>query len=86
MPRYVIRVSEDWFVDGSIGGCGAERINHSCDPNLRMREVAHRAVFVSRRWIREGEELTWDYRFRRTAPRRPCHCGSAHCRGSMNLK
>lgn len=86
MPRYVVRMSKNWFVDGSIGGSGAERVNHSCDPNLQMRLTSDHAVLISRRWIKSGEELTWDYRFPRKAPLRRCNCGSSKCRRSINLR
>lgn len=81
---YAIELDRTRTIDGSVGGSGAEIINHSCSPNMRYR-LAHNHVFVqSIRPIEPGEELTADYRFRREGPKVPCRCGSANCRGTMN--
>src|SRR5205823_2313433 len=31
---YLFTLDNYWTLDGSVGGSGAEYINHSCDPNL----------------------------------------------------
>jgi uncharacterized protein len=85
MPRYIFRLSDRWYVDGQQGGCGSERINHSCDPNLVTRKINGRIFFYSRRRIPRGHELTVDYRYRSEAKRKACFCGSPKCRGTMNL-
>jgi hypothetical protein len=57
-------------------------LNHSCDPNA-MRKGTH--VFA---WhdIRQGEEITIDYRLNAfTSERCACCCGSANCDGSFLL-
>ena len=54
--------------------------NHSCDPNLWMRD----AVTIStRRQIVPGDELTIDYSLFTANPSwsMPCRCGSPLCRG-----
>ena len=33
--NYMFTVNSYWALDGSVGGSGAEFINHSCDPNIR---------------------------------------------------
>jgi SET domain-containing protein len=43
-------------------------------------------MFLSLRRIRAGEELTLDYQFHDKAEEIPCRCGSAKCRGTINLK
>lgn len=81
---YAIELDRVRTIDGSVGGSGAEVINHSCSPNMRYR-LAHNHVFVqSIRSIESGEELTADYRFRREAPKVACRCGSLDCRGTIN--
>jgi SET domain-containing protein len=40
---------------------------------------------MSRRAVRPGDELTVDYRFAKTMEKVPCRCGSARCRGTINL-
>jgi SET domain-containing protein len=80
----LFRLSRYWTLDGAVGGSGAERINHCCDPNLKTRRIRGHILLVSRRRICRGEELTIDYRFPAKGERRVCRCGSAKCRGTMN--
>ncbi|RXH54305.1 Proteins containing SET domain [Granulicella sibirica] len=79
---------KDWSVtiDGSVGGSGAEYINHSCDPNIRAWVFKGHLLYMARRAIREGDELTIDYKFPKASMAVPCFCGSAQCRGEINLK
>ena len=72
-------------IDGTIGGSGAEFINHSCDPNLVTRIGGGRIFFVSCRRISAGEELTLDYNIT-FATDLPCSCGAEKCRGIINQK
>jgi len=54
--------------------------NHSCDPNLWMRD----AITIStRRQVATGEELTIDYALftANSGWSMPCRCGSRLCRG-----
>jgi SET domain-containing protein len=77
---YTVRLNRRWKIDGSVGGSGAELINHSCDPNLTMRKIRGRIFLYSFRKIRAGEELTLDYGFHCSCP---CRCGSSKCRGTI---
>jgi uncharacterized protein len=77
---YTVRLNRRWKIDGSVGGSGAELINHSCDPNLTMRKMRGQIFLYSFKKIRAGEELTVDYGFRCSVP---CRCGSSKCRGTM---
>jgi SET domain-containing protein len=81
---YLFTLDDYWTLDGSVGGSGAEYINHSCDPNLASCILRGHILYVSRRPIRRGEELTVDYRFSKKIDRVPCHCGSPKCRGQIN--
>jgi uncharacterized protein len=81
---YALKLNDFWRIDGSVGGSGAEIINHSCDPNLQWRKRAGRVQCQSLRRIRAGEELTVDYSFSIKAPKVPCLCGSPKCRGTIN--
>jgi len=83
---YLQRLNSRTAIDGARGGSGAERINHSCEPNLFCRKSRGRVFYLSRRRIRPGEELTVDYRFRRDGPQVLCHCGARTCRGTINLR
>ena len=77
---YTVGLNQRLKLDGSVGGSGAEFINHSCDPNLTMRRLRGQIFLYSFRKIRAGEELTVDYGFRCSCP---CRCGSKKCRGTM---
>jgi uncharacterized protein len=83
---YLFTLDDYWTLDGAVGGSGAELINHSCDPNLYAWNFKGHILYMSRRRIRRGEELTVDYRFSKKIERVPCCCGSAKCRGAINLE
>lgn len=85
-PLYMLRLSSRVVLDGAFHGSGAERINHSCDPNLKPLKTRGRMWFVSRRRIEAGEELTLDYQVSPHAPAIRCRCGARHCRGTINVK
>ena len=84
-PRdgYLAAVSSRYVVDPSVGGSGAEFINHSCDANLTWRRIGGRLFYFSRRRIRVGEELTGDYGYPIELKRVRCRCGSPKCRGTL---
>jgi len=85
-PRtYLFTLDDYWTIDGAVDGSGAELINHSCDPNLYSCVFKGHILYLSRRAIRPGEELTVDYRFSSKVDKVPCRCGSPHCRGTINL-
>lgn len=82
---YLFTLDNYWTIDGSVGGSGAEYINHSCDPNLVARILRGHILYMSRRDIKTGEELTVDYQFDKKVEQVVCHCGAANCRGTINL-
>jgi uncharacterized protein len=84
--KYLFQLDNYWTIDGSVGGSGAEFINHSCEPNLQSRIVSGRILYFSLRPIQQGEELTVDYNFDARDEAILCRCRSAHCRGTINLK
>ena len=83
---YLFTLDDYWTLDGSVGGSGAEIINHSCEPNLRSWNFRGHILYMSKRAIRKGEELTVDYRFDPDIERVPCKCKAPACRGTINLK
>ena len=83
---YMFGLNRLWRIDGAVGGSGAERVNHSCEPNLFVRKMRGHILFFSRRRIRRGEELTFDYRLSPKTYRIACHCGSKNCRGQLNME
>lgn len=84
--NYLFCLNSRWLLDGAVGGSGAEYVNHSCDPNVIALATRTRILFFSRKRIKEGEELTLDYRICEGTYSFPCHCGSRRCRGTMELK
>lgn len=84
--NYLFTLNSYWTVDGAVGGSGAEFINHSCDPNLYAKIVKGHILYMSKRAIAPGEELTVDYHFDKDVERVPCTCGSPKCRGTINVK
>lgn len=83
---YLFTLDNYWTLDGASGGSGAEYINHSCDPNLYTWIYRGHILYMSARPIKKGEELTVDYHFSKDIEEVPCFCGSAKCRGTINLK
>jgi SET domain-containing protein len=83
---YLFTLDDYWTIDGAVGGSGAEIINHSCDPNLHTLIFKGHILYMSKRAIKAGEELTVDYRFSEKIEKVRCKCGSANCRGTINLK
>lgn len=57
-------------------------INHSCEPNARVRDYVH---VVAARPIGAGEELTIDYALTEEDPHwsMPCRCGAPTCRKTV---
>lgn len=83
--NYIFTLNSYWCIDGSVGGSGAEYINHSCDPNCYAWIFKGHILYMSARLIQPGEELTIDYHFDKDVERVECSCGSAKCRGTINL-
>jgi uncharacterized protein len=80
---YLFELNRYWTLDGSVGGSGAEIINHSCEPNLVARVMKGHILYMSLRAIRRGEELTVSYNFAKDTELGPCSCGAKKCRGTM---
>lgn len=83
---YLFTVNSYWTKDGSVGGSGAEYVNHSCEPNVRAWIVKDHILYMSMRAIKKGEELTIDYNFDKHVERVKCGCGAKTCRGTINRK
>ena len=82
---YLFTLDPYWAIDGSVGGSGAQYINHSCEPNLIARILKGHILYMSLRDIKAGEELTVDYHFDKKVEKVLCRCGAAKCRGTINL-
>ncbi len=74
-----------WYIDGAVGGSGAEFMNHCCDPNVESRVVGRQVFYYAIKPIKKGQELTIDYHFGKKQEEVKCGCGSPKCRGTINL-
>ena len=83
--NYIFTLDSYWAIDGSVGGSGAEYINHCCEPNTFASIRKGHILYMSARTIQPGEELTIDYHFAKDVERVPCSCGAPKCRGTINL-
>src|ERR1700722_1995757 len=82
---YLFTLDKYWTLDGAAGGSGAQYINHCCNPNVAAVIRNGHILCISRRAIPKGQELTLDYNFAKDMEPVPCKCGSAWCRGTINL-
>jgi uncharacterized protein len=82
-----IQIAEDLFIgpvrQDQRDGCMIYT-NHSCEPNIAIQG---QIVFVAKRDIRPGEELTHDWATTDDDDSvMQCRCGSASCRGTVSGK
>lgn len=56
----------------------------NCYAKIIPVESQKKIVIYSRRDIRLGEEITYDYKFPLEEQKIPCRCGTPVCRGSLN--
>ena len=59
--KYLFEISETLTIDGNIPSNKARFINHSCAPNCEIEIYKSRVYVFSKRAIRAGEELSYDY-------------------------
>jgi len=59
--KYLMKINEDYFIDGSPRSNAARYINHSCQPNAKPYRTGVRVWIWSSRAIEAGEEITYDY-------------------------
>ncbi len=86
----LFEVNDKTVIDATRRGNSARWINHSCSPNCEIEDENERIFIQTRRDIRPGEELTYDYNLQIGEPHTPaakrahaCFCGARGCRGTM---
>lgn len=88
---YLLRLNARTSIDGAVGGGPARFVNHGCMPSCELLVHRARVFVITRRRLRAGDELTFDYHLvvagdvdletaRKAAP---CRCGAKRCRGTM---
>jgi len=89
----MLMAMDDVVIDATRWGSSARWINHSCAPNCDAVEDEGRVYIETRRAIRAGEEIAYDYGLiveeRHTAKLKrehACFCGARRCRGTMLAK
>jgi SET domain-containing protein len=88
---FLFELDDGRVIDAGVRGNAARWINHSCDPNCEPSEDAEGRIFIkAKRTIRDGEELSYNYRLniegrltKRERAGYACRCGSAKCRGTL---
>ena len=77
--KYLFEIARGKTIDGNIRENVARYINHSCRGNCEAVGPRGRVFIFSRKRIRAGEELTYDYGteyFERHIEPRGCRCGA----------
>ncbi len=59
--KYFFEVAKGKTIDGNIPSNLARYINHSCRPNCEAEGPSGKVFIFSRKRIKAGEELTYDY-------------------------
>lgn len=79
---YLFTLNRKYDIDGNVPYNKARLINHSCDPNCEVQIIQGRIWILSRRLIKAGEELTYDYGFNMDYWQdHVCRCGTKKCLG-----
>ncbi|KAH7414732.1 hypothetical protein KP509_14G008000 [Ceratopteris richardii] len=84
---YMCEIGKDFIIDATFKGNASRFVNHSCDPNCILQkwrvDGEIRIGIFAIRDIKDGEPLTYDYRFVQFGPSVKCQCGSRLCRGNL---
>jgi SET domain-containing protein len=78
----IFALNEEEHLDGNVDWNAARFINHSCEANCEAVMQEGRVWIVTRRDIKAGDEITFNYGFDLEDYKKyPCRCGSAGCVG-----
>ncbi|RUS84583.1 hypothetical protein EGW08_007678, partial [Elysia chlorotica] len=87
--HYFMALNADEVIDATLKGSISRFINHSCDPNCETQKWTVngelRVGFFTRKEVKKGEELTFDYQFEHYGEAQKCYCGAENCRGYIGL-
>lgn len=81
---FIFTLNDQYDIDGNVAWNPARFLNHSCHPNCEVEIVRGRIWVVTRRNVKAGEELTYNYSYDiEDYEEHPCHCGAPRCVGYM---
>ena len=84
----MFRFDADNIIDATKFGNLARFINHCCEPNCysQCNEInGKKHIFLlAKKFIKAGEEITYDYNFEVESEKIECRCGAKNCRGRLN--
>ena len=84
---YIFTLNQRYDIDGNVNYNRARLINHSCKPNCEVHIIRGRIWIISKRKIKEAEELSFDYGFDLDSfEDHPCACGASNCVGYIVSK
>lgn len=83
---YFMALKSNAIIDATKKGNISRFINHSCDPNAETQKWTVngelRVGFFSRKDIKQGDEITFDYQYQRYGKEaQKCLCDATNCRG-----
>jgi len=79
---YIFQLNSKQDIDGNVSWNPAKYINHSCNPNCDYDIINNRIWIFSKRDIKKGEELNYDYDYDLNDYQdHPCKCNSKECLG-----
>lgn len=85
--KYLFEIDENWYIDGSARTNLARYLNHSCRPNAVAYTSGKRVWIWSKRAIRAGEEITFNYGkafVKEYLPSQGLRCRCEKCRSAVN--
>jgi len=85
---YMFRLDKEYIIDATNLGNKARFLNHSCDANCSAKIInihGHKHIILTaNRYLKAGEELTYNYNFDFEAEKLDCYCGAPNCVGRLN--
>jgi len=87
---FLFTLDDGTVIDAAVGGNEARFLNHSCDPNCEAIIERKRIFLYSKKPIKAGTELVYDYQYEyqddyteEDEKFYACRCGAPNCRGTI---